>query len=68
MCVNLSICPRTWLKSRNFNSVAILLNLVKCIENRRKNIKIQAQFCRTLGEKHYNYCKTCLFVFLIIVA
>jgi hypothetical protein len=42
------------------NSKAILLNLVNCVENRRKIRKIQTQFWWIRCEKSYNFFYFCL--------
>jgi hypothetical protein len=52
----------------NFNSIAILLELVKSLENRRKFEKLQTQFFYIPGEEHYNFCYTHLGCFLIFLA
>jgi hypothetical protein len=43
--------------NRILNSEAVLLKLVKSIENYRKIIKMQNEFCWIPGEEPYNFCK-----------
>jgi hypothetical protein len=56
MVVNLQKLPGASAQNCNFNSVADLQKLVKCVENRIKFRKMQNQFCRIHGGKHYNFC------------
>jgi hypothetical protein len=51
----------------NFNSIAILLELVKSLENRRNFRKLQTQFFYIPGEEYYNFCYTHLGCFLIFL-
>jgi hypothetical protein len=50
------------------NSTCLLMNLVNSVENRRKIIKMQIQFCWIPGEKYYNFCYSFLSCFLIVFA
>jgi hypothetical protein len=52
--------PGTPVQKWISNSIAILQNLVNCVENRRKFRKMQAQFCWVRFERSYNFCYTCL--------
>jgi hypothetical protein len=40
------------------NSICKLLNLVNFVENRRKSIKMQTQFCWIRSEEYCNFCYT----------
>jgi hypothetical protein len=55
----------TPVKNWIFNSVAVLLKLVKSGENRRKTKKLQTQFCWIPWDKPYNFCKERPWFFLI---
>jgi hypothetical protein len=58
----------TLVKNQIFNSVAVLLKIVKSVDNCKKIRRMQTQFCWIPCEKHYNFCKACSYFFLIVFA
>jgi hypothetical protein len=68
MVVNLQKVLGTLVKISVLNSKAVWMKLIKCIENHRKIGKMQTQFCWIHSEKPYNFCKACLWFFLIVFA
>jgi hypothetical protein len=61
-CKNLKLLralSQKWIS----NSTCDLLNLVNSVENSRKIVKTQTQFCWIHCEKYYNFCYSCLSCF-----
>jgi hypothetical protein len=57
ICVRTGKLPGAWLKTRNFNSKAVLLILVKSIENRRKTEKCKPNFVGRLVKNTTTFVK-----------
>jgi hypothetical protein len=57
ICVRTGKLPRAWLKTKNFNSKAVFLILVKSIENRRKIRKMQTNFVGRLVKNTTTFLK-----------
>jgi hypothetical protein len=66
--VNLQKVPGTLVKISFLNSKTVWLNFVNCVENHRKNRKMQTLFCWVPGEKQYNFCYYCMSCFLIFLS
>jgi hypothetical protein len=68
ICVKFQIFLRAAEQIDSWVLYLLVQWLAKIIENRRKTLKLQNQFCCTPGDKTYNFCKVCICFGAVIFA